>query len=92
MAAATLALPIILTIAAPHARAAASTQTFACVTNVDCSALELNFGCIVGFCKNNICTTQNAVNGKLCPNGGTGNLIGQCLNGACIFPLGAIPR
>lgn len=83
---AALALPVILTVAAPRANAAGS---ITCVSNADCTALIGNFSCMVGVCRNNLCTMVAAANGSVCSSG---NLTGTCLNGGCIFPAGTILR
>jgi len=80
-----VALPVIMTITAPHARAAASR----CQTDSDCQSLNSNNGCTVGSCQSGRCVTVNLPNNSTtaachdavgCTTSPCGCNGGQCIN------------
>ena len=88
LAAAAVALPVILTVAAPRANAAASKPDndtdndppLACTTNADCSSLTISSGCTQGQCVSGKCTMVAQANGTPCGSQGQ-----VCSNGVCVF-------
>ena len=78
MATAAVALPTIMTIAAPKASAIGS---LACEVNADCMLFTVNFGCILGVCRNFRCTTMQQPDGTVCT---VGLVVGSCIGGNCI--------
>ena len=84
LAVAAVALPAIMTVAAPRANAASSPPPgpFACKTNADCSSLTHEGGCELGSCASGKCQTVTQQNGTPCTSISTG-LASTCFAGAC---------